>query len=130
MTTEIHETPAPMEPFRCDDQGRRLCTAHRTNGEECRAPAMHGQTICRSHGGAAPQAKRAAQLRLSTLVEPALGVLAEELTADKSSDRQRAANSILDRAGYARGRTLDAGEVRMILFERLLELRDSRDEPE
>lgn len=29
------------------------CTAHKTNGTPCNAPAMKGTTVCRVHGGAA-----------------------------------------------------------------------------
>jgi hypothetical protein len=39
------------------------CTAHRTNGEPCGNHPMRGQTVCRNHGGASPQAKTAAERR-------------------------------------------------------------------
>lgn len=38
----------------------RRCSARRTNGEPCRAFAIVGGTVCRAHGGAAPQVRRAA----------------------------------------------------------------------
>jgi hypothetical protein len=41
------------------------CSAHRTNGEPCRAWAIHGGRVCRTHGGAAPQVKAAAARRLA-----------------------------------------------------------------
>lgn len=34
-------------------------------GEQCRAYAMHGTTVCNKHGGSAPQVRRAAQRRLN-----------------------------------------------------------------
>lgn len=43
---------AGLRPLR---KGRDQCTAHRRDGEECRAPAVPGTLVCRRHGGAAPQ---------------------------------------------------------------------------
>lgn len=40
----------------------RRCSARRTNGEPCRAYAIVGGTVCRTHGGSAPQVRRAATL--------------------------------------------------------------------
>ena len=41
------------------------CTARRTNGEQCRNFAIHGGRVCATHGGRAPQVRRAASKRLS-----------------------------------------------------------------
>jgi len=38
------------------------CTAHRTDGTPCGAWSITGGSVCRSHGGAAPQTRRAAHL--------------------------------------------------------------------
>lgn len=43
--------------------GRRRCTARRTDGEPCGNRPLKGQTVCKFHGGAAPQAKAAAARR-------------------------------------------------------------------
>lgn len=44
----------------------RRCTAHRTrDGQPCEAWAVHGATVCRAHGGAAPQVRAAATERLA-----------------------------------------------------------------
>lgn len=40
----------------------RRCSARRTNGEPCRAFAIVGGTVCRAHGGTAPQVSHAAHL--------------------------------------------------------------------
>ena len=51
----------------------------------------------------ARQVKRKAALRLQELVDPALKVLAREMvSAEKSSDRLRAVENVLDRAGITR----------------------------
>lgn len=85
---------------------------------------MRGGTTCRSHGGAAPQVKAKARLRLLELVDPAIATLAREMVqADASGDRQKAANSILDRAGYARMTRVEAVDAREVLIQRLLDLR-------
>jgi len=60
--------------MRKDDQGRRLCSAHTTAGKECRAPAVTGATVCRSHGAAkgTPGREAADRVTLNSLVAPAL----------------------------------------------------------
>lgn len=118
--------PPQIAELRFDDQGRRLCHARRRGTTDlCRAPAMQGQNVCRNHGGANPQAKNRAKLRLLELVDPAIKTLAKEMRkADKSADRQAAANSILDRAGWGRVAKIETHDARDLLVARLRELRD------
>jgi hypothetical protein len=86
--------------------------------------AIAGGRVCRYHGGGAPQIKRKAQLRLLELIEPAIATLAREMaTAEKSADRQRAANSILDRAGMPRTQVVDAGVAKDLLMARITSMR-------
>lgn len=100
-------------------------TANDGKGERCRQPAYPGASVCKFHGGAAKQVKQAAALRLASLVSPAIGTLAREMVkAERSSDRQRAANSILDRAGVVRQSSGEADTARMLLIERLRDLRE------
>lgn len=55
---------------------KRRCRAMLTSGErQCRNAPLLGAAVCRFHGGAAPQVRRAARLRLAELVEPAVEVL-------------------------------------------------------
>lgn len=84
---------------------RLKCTAHRTDGETpCGNWAIRGGTVCRYHGGSAPQVKAAAErrweARLAAMVDPALERL-ERLSAGAESEsvRLRATDSILDRGG-------------------------------
>lgn len=116
-------TPGPS------DLPARPCKGKRSNGEPCRKPAIKGGTVCSTHGGSAPQVRRKAALRLLELVDPAIGTLAREMVqADKSADRQRAANSILDRAGMPRTATVIDGEsAKALLVERINALRGEAD---
>lgn len=140
-TTTAMEQQDPLEPdtkpFRYDQQNRLLCTAmSRRSGELCKAPAMKGQRVCRVHGGASSQARRKAKLRLMELVDPAIATLAREMTqADKSADKQRAANSILDRAGFGRQQQVEVDDARALLLQQILKARgesldDYADDPD
>jgi hypothetical protein len=106
---------------------RARCTARsKGTGERCKQSAIAGGTVCRFHGGGAPSVKRKAALRLAQLVDPAIATLGREMVkAEKSSDRQRAANSILDRAGITRGQSSELDVARALLLERLLEARSA-----
>lgn len=104
---------------------RCVATSRTRGGERCKNPAMAGATVCRFHGGATQHVRKKAALRLAALVDPAIGTLAREMVkADRSSDRQRAANSILDRAGIVRKQDGEAEIARSLLVERLRAIRD------
>ena len=83
----------------------RRCTAHSSQtGERCKKSAMLGQTVCRVHGGSAPQSKKAARERLNDLVDPAISTLRTILKQGvKTGDYAaavRASIAILDRCGF------------------------------
>lgn len=102
------------------------CRGHNRQGGPCGSQPVPGAAVCHYHGGAAPQVKRKAALRLAALVDPAIATLGREMArAEKSADRQRAANSILDRAGISRTPDLDAATARAVLVEKLLALRNA-----
>lgn len=128
MHTGTSSAPTAPEAPRIGPNGARLCGARRTNGEPCNAPAMTGQRVCRMHGGSSPQAKRKAALRLVELIDPAIATLAREMVqADSSADRQRAANSILDRAGVPRvTKEISEDTSREVLLTRLREIRKQK----
>ncbi len=102
--------------MRRDAQGRRLCTAHRTDGEPCRAPAVKGATVCINHGAAkgTPGRDAADKLILGDLVGPALLKLRDLLNDDTAgaSVQLRAAIAILDRSGH-----YSSGENRLTITE-------------
>lgn len=123
----------PMQPVaepsgEVDEWGRRMCGARTREGGSCRAPAMDGQARCRLHGGASPQARRKARLKLIELVDPAIATIARVMvSAEKPADKLRAAEAILDRAGHPRASRVEGHvsleDSRALLVEKLLQLR-------
>ena len=82
------------------------CKATSRKGRKCKQPAIDGGTVCRYHGGAAPQVRAAAQRRLATLVDPAIAVLAHLLARRRRPGALTrleldAARDVLDRNGFA-----------------------------
>lgn len=78
------------------------CTAHSArSGKPCNRDAIKGATVCYTHGGAAPQVREAAKLRLLAASDPAAKVLVDQLHSRKATpaDKRAAAIAILDRAG-------------------------------
>ena len=80
------------------------CTAKaKSTGKPCGNPPIHGGTVCRIHGGKAPQVVQASARRvLEALVGPALVVCRDILNdvSVPSAVRLKAAMDILDRMGY------------------------------
>ena len=62
------------DPMRSPDpMSRPRCTAHsKQTGLQCKRTPIPGGTVCRYHGGAAPQVKQAALERLMALQNPAI----------------------------------------------------------
>lgn len=91
---------------------------------------MTAQSVCRAHGGASPQARRAARERLLGTVDEAIGTLQFQMKqADKPADRIKAASELLRRAqqtGLLDEPSVTAEEAKRLLFEKLVELRDQR----
>lgn len=119
--------------IRVDAVGRLLCHARRRDGELCKAAVTTGMKVCRMHGGSTQRAKNGARLRLAELINPAIATLAREMTnADKSVDRQRAANSILDRGGLGRHAKIEMQDAKELLYQRMLAMTEEAegDEPD
>jgi hypothetical protein len=77
------------------------CKAKRRDGNRCNSDAIKGGTVCRMHGGGAPQVRDAAKQRLLEMVNPALAALSQVISQKKDNKaRVAASNSVLDRAGF------------------------------
>ncbi|MFI7170435.1 HGGxSTG domain-containing protein [Rhodococcoides fascians] len=83
---------------------RPSCSARsRRTGDPCNNPPMHGTTVCRMHGGSAPQVKAAARVRIERaadrMAKELLGIAADEGTPP--AVRLAAIRDALDRSGLA-----------------------------
>ena len=110
-----------------DDNRRCHATVHKT-GNRCKKAAILGGRVCATHGGAAPQVKKAAGRRLlEQLQGPALARLAD-LIADDDTPRNvqlGAVNSVMDRTGLTKTEQIqvltDEALVRLLAEERELD---------
>lgn len=83
-----------------DPLAARKCTAHsKQTGNPCRQYAIAGGTVCRFHGGSAPQVQAKAMERLLALQHPAIDTLAYLMEQKSSfpSTAYAAARDVLDR---------------------------------
>ena len=97
------------------------CTARKQNGEPCKAMAARGATVCRVHGGSAPQVKAAAARRIQNALDAAAKrLLGFAFDADVSeSIALSAVNGILDRGGLSAKNQVEVG-VELKPWEQLL----------
>ena len=87
--------PMDVAPF----TGGQRCSAHGKHSKKpCRNPAISGGTVCRKHGGAAPQVKQAAMARLMALQHPAIDRLTKLIDQEEFPTVAYAASrDVLDR---------------------------------
>lgn len=89
---------------------KTLCKAHsRRTGEPCKNAAMNGTTVCRMHGGSAPQVRRKAAERIAEAAHDAAALLVQFMEDPKNDKplRTRIAQDLLNRAGYTGRQSLD-----------------------
>lgn len=114
-------TPKPMA-----ENGKCRATSQRS-GKQCGRLPTSGLSVCQVHGGGSATAKAAGRRRLLEHSNNAIDRLVYEVdNAAASSDRQKAANSILDRAGISRVQELDSADAKEMLKDQLLALRESK----
>lgn len=85
------------------------CSARKSNGDPCANSPMKGGTVCRSHGGAAPQVMRKAKERLENSAEKMARLLLQ-MAEDPNvphAVRLAAIRDALDRAGITAKQTLE-----------------------
>lgn len=97
------ESPHPME--------RVTCTATNRQGTRCGKPPILGGTVCRMHGGAAPQVQFAALERLKALQPKAIQVVERLLERDEFPTVQLGAyKDVMDRT---EGKSMERVEQRV-----------------
>jgi len=81
-----------------DENDPRRCTAKSSRSQQrCKKWAIEHGTVCRTHGGAAPQVRKAALDRLESLVFPALNTLRKVIDNPEHPFNVRAAFGVIDR---------------------------------
>lgn len=88
-----------------------VCTARRTNGQPCSNFAITGANVCRTHGGAAPQVRAKAQVRILMASDLAASKLIEMMSSPKVADNIKlaAARDLLDRANLGGTQNIEVG---------------------
>jgi hypothetical protein len=123
---------------------RRRCSAHSSRtGDLCKKAPILGGSVCRTHGGSAPQVKRKALERLKELQAPAVEVLARAIDAEDQqlnrkgeviglgpdhAVRLRAATAVLDRTGMGPHQGIDLNVKASLHFASLIAALDASPE--
>lgn len=121
----VAQRPDPMRaghPMRVSGQ---RCGGHsKQTGKPCKYPAIPGGTVCRFHGGAAPQVIAAAAARLEALRTPAIAYLGYLLAQREfPSAGLGAAKDVLDRVD---GKAAETVRVIETTDAKLAELKEAQ----
>jgi hypothetical protein len=101
-------------------QAENRCVAHRKNGNQCLKAARRGATVCRFHGGAAPQVKAKARERLELAADRmAKQLLGIATGAESETVKLAAVKDALDRAGLSAKQNVEVG-VELKPYEQVL----------
>lgn len=102
---------AEAAPWKDGRKPKVTCTARTTMGVPCKRPPIKGSNVCRAHGGAAPQVRAAAQVRLLMSADAAAAKLIEMIHSKKVDDRTKlmAVKDLLDRANLAGTQNIEVG---------------------
>lgn len=87
------------------------CTARTVSGNPCKKPPIKGSNVCRTHGGAAPQVRAKAQVRILMSADAAAAKLIEMIHSKKIDDRTKllAVKDLLDRAHLGGTQSIEVG---------------------
>lgn len=103
---DIRDAQRPKRTRKPRGYESKKCIGHTRTGAPCPKWAMLGTTVCDTHGGRAPQVKKAARARLAELVDPSIKVMATILKTKPSArnfirpgNQIAVAKDILDRNG-------------------------------
>lgn len=104
------------------NRDRPRCTARTTGGAPCRKYPIRGATVCRVHGGAAPQVKAKARQRLEAAADRMARELLTMAVDENVSDAVKLAaiRDARDRAGLS-ARTAVSMEVGSRPFEQIFD---------
>jgi len=85
------------------------CAARRQDGQPCGMTPIRGAAVCRMHGGSAPQVIKKARERLALAADDAASWLVKMMNDESVpwSERRRAMETILDRAGISKSVDLE-----------------------
>lgn len=101
----------PQDPMASPDPMKPRCKATNRQGKRCGRWPYPGATVCRNHGGAAPQVIRKADQRLRELEFPAIERIAQLIEQTEfPSVAYQASKDILDRI---RGRATEYVEAKV-----------------
>ncbi len=107
------EAPKPLE--------RITCKATNRQGKRCGKPPIAGGVVCRMHGGAAPQVKRAALERLMQYQDRAIdrlfGLVEQETFP---STAYQAVRDVLDRTMGKPAETQSVNHSGTLIFKHIL----------